>query len=366
MATLALAGALAGCAGTITHMQDVSHASRQKAAQEFHQFDARKERQVGRSSEEQIAAVERVRQRIWPAAKRVCEQFFSHGCAESLNSIRVVVYTDNPEVNAYASLQGEVGMYGGLILETGTDDELAMVLSHEIAHVMYGHVQKSQSNTGGGMILGGLIGMALGAAIHQPGMDTGYIGDMAEGGMQAGGAIGAVAYSPEMELEADHFAAFVLKEAGYDPTKGGRFIVRSWRRSNADQVAGRKSFVSYFGTHPADDHRLAQWQETVAAIERGQRAPITPAQAEHLQKVSQADAFWKRYQSEECKQVRAKYTNCSVFYETESFWSEECPMREVPGKWLPEILYVECACPQVEGLLKRRVPVDRCSVPTGY
>ena len=227
---MALTGAvlgLGGCAGPITHMPDASPKSVQRAQAEFRHFDATKERQVGRSEAGQLAAVERVRQRVFPAAQRVCERFFSHGCVESLQSMRVVVYTNSPEVNAFAAQTGELGIYGGLVLESGTDDELAMVLAHEVAHIMYGHNEKASRNTGGGMLLGAAIGLALGAATYQPGMDTSYIGDIAESGMHVGGGIGAVAYSPEMELEADHFAAFVLKEASYDPRKGGRFIVRA-------------------------------------------------------------------------------------------------------------------------------------------
>ena len=342
---MALTGAvlgLGGCAGPITHMPDASPKSVQRAQAEFRHFDATKERQVGRSEAEQIAAVERVRQRVFPAAQRVCERFFSHGCVESLQSMRVVVYTNSPEVNAFAAQTGELGIYGGLVLESGTDDELAMVLAHEVAHIMYGHNEKASRNTGGGMLLGAAIGLALGAATYQPGMDTSYIGDIAESGMHVGGGIGAVAYSPEMELEADHFAAFVLKEAGYDPRKGGRFIVRAWRRGNADLAAGRKSFVSYFGTHPADDHRLAQWQEAVQAIERGQRSPISTEAARMLQQQARERRRALTKTPAECETVRAEYPKCPWWRGEEAlFWEFICPRQ---GAWLGPMTTPDRTC----------------------
>ena len=334
----------AGCVGPITHMPDASPQSVQKARAEFHQFDGAKERQVGKSQSEQVAAVERVRQRVFPAAQRVCERFFSHGCAASLQSMKVVVYTDSPEVNAFAAQTGELGIFGGLVLETGSDDELAMVLAHEVAHIMYGHNQKVAQNTGGGMLLGAALGIALGAAIYEPGMNTGYIGDLGESGMQIGGGLGSVAYSPEMELEADHFAAFVLKEAGYDPRKGGRFIVRAWRRGNAEHSAGRKSFVSYFGTHPADDHRLAQWQEAVAAIGRGQNAPLTPAQVQHMANERAQANRTERYNSEECEQIRTKYPKCKWWNgKYDMAWGWDCPTKGIFPLMIPD--HAECTPP---------------------
>ena len=330
MTLAGLLGALLGCAGPVTHMPQASQESVLRAQNEFHQFSGEKERQVGRSEAEQLEAVERVRQRIFPAAERVCRRFFTHGCTESINSMWVVVYTDNPEINAYAAQSGELGFLGGLVLETGTDDELAMVMAHEVAHIMYGHNQKTAQNTGGGMLLGAALGLALGAATYQPGMDSSYIGDLGQSGMQIGGGIGAVAYSPAMELEADYFAAFVLEEAGYDPQKGGRFIVRAWKRGNADRAAGRRSFVSYFGTHPADDHRLAQWQEAVAAIRRGQTSPMSPAQARQVREQQANVRAQAVYHSAACEALRLEYPECNWWDgKYDMAWGWECPTKGI-------------------------------------
>ena len=93
--------------------------------------------------------------------------------------------------------------------------------------------------------------------------------------MTLGGSVGQVAYSRDMEMEADHYAAFVTHEAGYDPVKGAQVLIRMTRTDQAARAAGGRSFLSrHFRTHPTDEERLAVWIETVRAIERGQQRPM--------------------------------------------------------------------------------------------
>lgn len=277
------------------------------------------------------------------------------------------VHADDDTVNAYAAMDGTLGFYGGFVRSTGNDDELAAVMAHEIAHVLYGHNQATAANTNLGALAGLAAGLAImaGTGVYNQGMQ-----DMTQSFGRAGAEAGRVAYSPAMELEADHFAVFVLEEAGYDPAKGGMTFLRMARTLQSDRSAGRKSFVSYFNTHPADDYRLAVWQEGVAAVRRGQTAPMTTEQVEQLQKVSQADAIWRRYQSDECRWVRATYPKCIYFSDKGSYWGaeDECPWKDVPGVFgtVQKPAYVECACPQTDGFFGKRLPVDRCIVPEGY
>ena len=225
-----MAVALAGCAGPITHIPQASTQSYQEGVQRFHRFDGGKERQVAREDQAQLDAVNRVWARLAPAATRVCKRTFSHGCDQSMNGIRLTVYTDDPNVNAFAAADGELGILGGLVLSSGSDDELAMVMAHEVAHHFYGHNQKSAQNEGMGLLLGGA------AALTVTGLTGQYDQSMYDNLMKGGAIAGARAYSPEMELEADHMAAFILAEAGYDIRKGGDFIVRSWKQVDQDQA----------------------------------------------------------------------------------------------------------------------------------
>ena len=111
--------------------------------------------------------------------------------------MKVRVFPDDDTINAFAAADGTLGFYGGFVRMTG-NDELAAVFAHEVAHILFGHNQKTSANTATGMLLGGALGLALGAALYQPGMDTDFISDLGNTGMEAGYGAGSVAYSPEM------------------------------------------------------------------------------------------------------------------------------------------------------------------------
>ena len=147
--------------------------------------------------------------RVWKETKHpmllVCRKVFQ-GCKQAMGNMRVVVVNRN-DVNAYADATDfTIGVHAGFLRAAGDDDEIAAVLAHEAAHLLFGHAQKKASNAAGYGLIGGLAGIALGAALHQPGMDPEYVGDMGEAGFNVGYETGYLAYSPEMELEADQFA----------------------------------------------------------------------------------------------------------------------------------------------------------------
>lgn len=367
------AAALGGCAKPVTHMPQPSARSVQEMQTAFRTFDAgEREREVGPGQEAAYEAVARVWRRTMPAAERVCARYFSGGCEAAFRSMKMVVHADSEEVNAYAALDGTLGFYGGLVRTTGNDDELAAVVAHEAAHILFGHNQKTARNEGMGMLGGLLAGVAVmaGTGVYGEGMQ-----DMTDSFIKAGGAAGRVAYSPEMELEADHFAIFALAEAGYDPEKGGRIFVRMLRTAQADQEAGRRSFVSYFRTHPADDHRLAMWQEGVARVRDGHRHPMSleemretkrrraaleerEAWRKHGDARRRSDAErWELFHSEECRRVRAQYPDCPDFT-GKADWTfqrrSKCPftgqhqstLRRMLGPGVPLMKYPECVCPE--------------------
>ena len=142
---------------------------------------------------------------------------------------KVRVDTDKRNINAFADDDDNVGVYGGLVHHMGTDAEIAGVLAHEFAHIMYGHVGKKKINA----IVGGLIfgSLALAASVGSGEDGQQLIRDATELGWD----IGSTAYSPEMEIEADRTAVYILHKAGlpahrpakrsiaHDPYQGGSF-----------------------------------------------------------------------------------------------------------------------------------------------
>ena len=365
--------ALAGCAaGPVTHIPAPSAQSVSQMRATFNTFDARvKEREVGTGADRAYAAIERVRERIMPAAQRVCARYFSDGCPEAFASMKVRVYPKDETINAFARADGTLGFYGGFIRMTGNDDELAAVMAHEVAHILFGHNQAQAANENMGMLGGALLGLAL---MGTTGVYNEGMGNLTDTFVQAGAAAGRIVYSPEMELEADHFAVFALAEAGYDAEKGGKVFLRMARTLSGDQQAGRKSFVSYFNTHPANDYRIAVWQEGVAAVRRGQRTPMSAEQAREAAaerrraaaEAGQRDSErerWRVFLGEECQQIHARYPDCAMFTGKPNLFAECPPVVEAPFPRTPKMLHEECACPR-EGWLFR-VAVSECEPPPG-
>lgn len=197
---------------------------------------------------------------------RVCRRIFSEGCWTSVNDMRVIV-VERDDVNAYADASDfTIGVHAGFLRSAGTDDEVAAVLAHEAAHLLFGHAQKKASNAAGYGLIGGLAGAAIGVALHQPGMDPSYIKDLTDAGWNAAAEIGYLAYSPEMEIEADQFAIYVLKEANRRLSAGTDIIVRLHRGDVPYPVRQGDGWASYLATHPADDYRLAAIRSTLAEI----------------------------------------------------------------------------------------------------
>lgn len=270
---------LVGCGGggpmlvepTVTH-SDVSSARQALAT---HRLEP--SRDMERS--EMWEAMRSIWYDLLDPVTQTCNTLFT-GCYEAVMNIKVEL-VDDQSVNAYADAESyAIGIHTGLMRSAGSDDEIAWVLAHEAAHLLLGHAQKKMSNAATGGLLGGIAMGALGVAIHQPGMDTEYIGDMTQGGLESGRLAGYLVYSPEMELEADQFAAYVMQRAGYRTNAALDIIVRLHRGEVPASVRRGENWAGYLDTHPANDYRLAAMQSTINDIERGGTRPISKQEAE--------------------------------------------------------------------------------------
>ena len=254
-----------GCATHVLPMQSFSKAQKQQAVYEARRMVLSPSRMT--LHEDMHEVVERIRLRIGPAALKVCQEVFSSNCFESLNSMRIVVKNDQ-NINAYADQHGNLGLNSGLIQAAGSDDEIAFVIGHEIAHVMFGHIGKQQDNANMGALLGLLISAG---ATYEFGsyVDPHETGQFIYDSTMAFGEAGWLAYSPEMELEADTLSAHIIHEAGYDVRLAKSMLVRMARIGVSAGPEIVMSVVGYFGTHPSDDRRLAHWDVVAAKAVRG-------------------------------------------------------------------------------------------------
>jgi Zn-dependent protease with chaperone function len=147
--------------------------------------------------------------------------------------------------NASAMANGAVWVYTGL-MDAMDDDELAIVMGHELAHYSYEHIRRNQSRGGLGSILG--VGAQVAGAV---------IGGTAGALTQLGGQLGASAllsgYSREYEDQADRVGLRYVYEAGYDVAKGPEL----WARFKEKYGESDKLSNFFTGNHSRPTERIA-------------------------------------------------------------------------------------------------------------
>jgi predicted Zn-dependent protease len=148
------------------------------------------------------------------------------------------------DLNAWCMPGGKIAVFTGLMDKLRlTDDELAAVMGHEIAHALREHGREKASQSAGvdfAATLGGMIGAyyGLGASVGQD--LVGVAGDLAFMRPNSRG----------MEQEADRIGVELAARAGYDP----RAAISLWEKMAR---ASGHSVPQWLSTHPSNETRLA-------------------------------------------------------------------------------------------------------------
>ncbi len=151
------------------------------------------------------------------------------------------------QINAFCMPGGKIAFYTG-ILDTLqlTDDEVAMVMGHEIAHALREHARermaKSQLTQLGANLLGELVG-----------------GGRYTGAFQLGGNLLSLKFSRDDESEADVVGLDLAARAGFDPRAG----ISLWQKMAA---ANSKAPLEFLSTHPAGDHRIREIEKHLPEV----------------------------------------------------------------------------------------------------
>lgn len=158
-----------------------------------------------------------------------------------------VVFDDADQINAFAMPGGKVAVYTGLFKVAKTDADLAVVIGHEIAHVVAKH--GSERITQQVLAAGGALAVNLGTqkmdASDRQIVLVGY---------GAAASLGyLLPYSRLHESEADEIGILYAAEAGYDP----RVAIDFWQRMSASKDGGVPEILS---THPSDSTRIRRLQ----------------------------------------------------------------------------------------------------------
>ena len=143
------------------------------------------------------------------------------------------------QINAWCMPGGKIAVYSGLITKLGlSDDEIAAVVGHEIAHALREHArERASEQLGAQMVISG-ASILLGAG--QAGADLGGVFYKAFFGLPN---------SRLHETEADRIGVEVAARAGYDP----RAAITLWQKMAHASGGNGPEFLS---THPSAQSRL--------------------------------------------------------------------------------------------------------------
>jgi len=158
---------------------------------------------------------------------------------------QVAVIDDPKTLNAWCMAGGRMAIYSGIITQLSlSDDEIAQVMGHEIAHALAKHTAERMSTA-----------MASDAALQIGALLLG--GDSATNQLTLKAAAAATTVgvqlpnSRQQESEADRIGIELAAKAGYDPHAAPKL----WEKML--QATGSKGQSDFLSTHPQSEKREA-------------------------------------------------------------------------------------------------------------
>jgi predicted Zn-dependent protease len=165
-----------------------------------------------------------------------------------------VHYSDEEVVNAFATLGGNLIFFKGLLEKVSSEEELAAVMGHEIAHIKYRHPITAM---GKGLTLATLAAFVGGASGSSAG--DWLIGNSTN--------LGMMKFSRDQEREADQAAAAALQRV-YGHIGGAQALFKSFAEleGRRDSDGSGAAVVEMFRSHPYSEKRWQALQQL--AIDR--------------------------------------------------------------------------------------------------
>jgi predicted Zn-dependent protease len=171
--------------------------------------------------------------------------------ADALNWKWEVNVLGSKQLNAFCMPGGKIMFYSGLITQLSlTDDEIAVVMGHEIAHALREHSREQMSQA-----IAAQTAIELGSALLGLGSTS---SELASQGYQA---FIATKFSRTDESEADTIGLELTARAGYNP----RAAISLWRKMmQANSGGGRPP--EFLSTHPAEENRIGQIEALLPTV----------------------------------------------------------------------------------------------------
>lgn len=194
------------------------------------------------TSKEQTDRIKTVGNRISAAVE---DYLISQGQGSQINGFDWEFNLIEDDVaNAWAMPGGKIVFYTGILPITRNDDGAAVVMGHEIAHVVARHGNERMSQ----QLLIQTGGVALSVALREKPEETRNMFLAAYG---AGSAVGVILpYSRAHEKEADRLGLIFMAMAGYNPAEAITF----WERM--EKLSGGSGPPEFLSTHPSSATRI--------------------------------------------------------------------------------------------------------------
>jgi len=164
------------------------------------------------------------------------------------------------QLNAFCMPGGKIAFFYGILEKLQlSDDEVALIMGHEIAHALREHARERMAkNTGTSLIASGLSAF----------LGLGNLGDAV---LRTGGQLMTLTFSRSDESEADLVGMELAARAGYDPKAG----VTLWQKMGA---ASKGAPPQWLSTHPAGATRIQDIERNLPKVQGLYARAEKPAQ----------------------------------------------------------------------------------------
>lgn len=204
------------------------------AAQQYQQMkqQAAQQRALGADDNPQVIRLRKIAQKMLP--------FTAKWNDRASNWKWEVNLIGSKQINAFCMPGGKIAFYTG-ILDTlkMTDDEVAAVMGHEIAHALREHARARMGKQAATNIGANVVSQVLG------------LGNLGNAALGAGANLLTLKFSRDDETEADLVGLDLMARAGYDPRAG----VSLWKKM---QAANKGAPPQWMSTHPSSDTRIKE------------------------------------------------------------------------------------------------------------
>jgi len=164
-----------------------------------------------------------------------------------------VALFESPQINAFCMPGGKIGFFSGILKDLKlTDDEVAIVMGHEMAHALREHSRERMAKSGLTSFAAGAIGSLLSS---MAGVDP-RITDFAA---NVGTNLAIMKFSRSDETESDLVGLDIAARAGFDPRAGEAL----WKKMG---IVNDREPIQWLSTHPAGTARIAQMQKHMPSV----------------------------------------------------------------------------------------------------